>query len=545
MKFNSPFWTRRPHLVLPLALGALFIPLILIIGKVIRATGGSFMYPLDDPFIHMTIAKTLAFQGNWGIAGHEFESASSSVLYTLLLAALFRLFSVHMLIPLIINILSGIGLIVVIDRWLQKQLVSSGGRLFILLAVIFFTPLPITILSGMEHTLQCLFSFLFLCCFSDRMAGEGGAEKGGNLPMKLYLYGILTCAIRYEGLFMIAIACGILLYKRRIRAAFGLGILSFLPLLIFGIYSIQKGSYFLPNSVLLKSDGLRLSLSGLVHFIYEVLFVKLNVSSSGITTAAVQRLLLLLPLVYLFFVRRVSQVSNYAYALIILFVCVVLQLSVAAVGWFYRYEAWLILNAVVIVSVLLYKNREQFVYTFRSNPVISVVLLFFLTLPFFLRSTEAFRIASRACINIYDQQYQMGQFFHRYYNNTVVAANDIGVISYYKQEKNLDLFGLASIKVAKSKKNNYCTPGFLDSLSRSEDVKVAVLYQSWFSPLLLDRWNKTASWSIPNNVICGDSVVTFYTIDKKDGEVLKEKLREYQSSLPAAVQVRYFSNEEK
>ena len=53
--------------------------------SILRATGGVFMYPLDDPFIHMQVAKNLAFHQTWGIFPGEFASASSSLLYTLLL----------------------------------------------------------------------------------------------------------------------------------------------------------------------------------------------------------------------------------------------------------------------------------------------------------------------------------------------------------------------------------------------------------------------------------------------------------------------------
>ena len=61
--------------------------------SVLKLTGGITMYPLDDTFIHMQIAKNLAFHHTWGIVPGEFASASSSLLYTLILAFLFKVFS--------------------------------------------------------------------------------------------------------------------------------------------------------------------------------------------------------------------------------------------------------------------------------------------------------------------------------------------------------------------------------------------------------------------------------------------------------------------
>jgi hypothetical protein len=120
---------ERPYLVLPIALVALLLPIVLIELQVARASGGVFMYPLDDTFIHMTVAKTLALHGNWGIAPGDFESASSSVGYTLLLAGLFRVFSIHAYIPFLINLVAAILVLWVVDKRLRKEQVLPFGRL--------------------------------------------------------------------------------------------------------------------------------------------------------------------------------------------------------------------------------------------------------------------------------------------------------------------------------------------------------------------------------------------------------------------------------
>src|SRR6185312_4460611 len=133
------------------------------------------------------------------------------------------------------------------------------------------------------------------------------------------------------------------------------------------------------------------------------------------------------------------------------------------------------------------------------------------------------------------------KFLHRYYNDQVIAVNDIGAVSFFKKEKNIDLMGLADIKVARSKKDNYCSPGFLDSLSRSEHAGVAIVFDSWFSDSLLAKWNKVATWTIPDNVICQDSTVTFYAIDKGQTGELRNHLEQYQPSLPFGVHVHYFN----
>jgi hypothetical protein len=548
---NHPI-LNRPYTVLSFALALFLLLVALLEYKMLRLTGGTFMYPLDDTFIHMAVAKTLAFQGTWGIAGHEFESASSSVLYTLLLAGLFKVFGVHVTIPFIVNVVAGIFVLVAIQRRLVREGIGSGGQLWILVAVIILTPLPIVVFSGMEHTLQCLFSFLFIFGSAEWLEGmgNGGAERvggmgkerggGGRIPGSVILSGILSCGIRYEGLFLVAVVCVLLLFRRKIGTAFLLGFLCALPILVFGIYSISKGSYFLPNSVLLKSEGAQVTLRGIYSFLVNAVLPKLTISLAGISTVATQHLLILLPLAFLFFAGRLPRNSRYIYMLIMLTAATFLQVTLASTGWFYRYEAYLILSSVVLLSILLYKYGGELVARIRQWPVAMTFLLFALFLPMFARSMAAFRKADLAALNIYGQQYQMAKFLHLYYDDKVVAANDIGAVSYYKTAKNLDLWGLANIKVARSRKNNYWTPAFLDSLSRSEKAPIAIIFDSWFSDSLRVRWEKIATWTIPKNVICGDSVVSFYAIDTSGSAYLRQSLQTFQRQLPGDIGVHYY-----
>ena len=57
----------------------------------VRTTARPLVYPLDDTYIQMAIAKTLAAHGTWGVTRYEFSDAGSSLLWPLLLAVLDRL----------------------------------------------------------------------------------------------------------------------------------------------------------------------------------------------------------------------------------------------------------------------------------------------------------------------------------------------------------------------------------------------------------------------------------------------------------------------
>src|SRR5579872_596074 len=100
---RTPSLILNSRMFLILALGAFLLPVIAIEIDVLLHTDGNFSYPLDDSFIHLAVAKTLAFKGVWGISKYEFASASSSILYPMLVAMVFFIFGAHTIVGFIIN----------------------------------------------------------------------------------------------------------------------------------------------------------------------------------------------------------------------------------------------------------------------------------------------------------------------------------------------------------------------------------------------------------------------------------------------------------
>jgi hypothetical protein len=512
----------------------LFLPVCLIILKVVYYTDGVFIYPFDDTFIHLSIADNL-IKGTWGVNQHEFASASSSVLYTLILAFV-RIFSKTVLAPLIINCLTGIVIIVLLHQWLKQQLINYKGQAIIIFLVVLFTPLPLLLISGMEHTLQCLFSFLFIFYFSDWL--EASNASGKRLPLNVLIFAVLTSTIRYEGLFLIFIACMLLLLKKKIGPALLLACISLAPLILFGLIATNSGGYFLPNSVLVKSDSL--NSSGWLKSLYNIVFDRLMYARNGMAALATQRLTIIVPLLYFLFRKYIK--PSYFFILVFLFIATIFQLSFAATGYLYRYEAYLFFCLMIIVPVLFYKYGKYILSDFRSivSKVIFTAMVFFLFFPVVLRCTTALDKTAQASFNIFDQQYQMAMFVKKYYNNRSVALNDIGSVSYYTSANVVDLWGLANNEVTKSKKKHYWTTRFLDSLCRAKQVEVAIVYDSWFTDSLTQRWTKAATWQIQNNVICGDSIVTFYSPDAFLKDKLQRELEKFSNQLPASVIVKYY-----
>jgi hypothetical protein len=451
-----------------------------------------------------------------------------------------KIFGPATALPLVINILAGITLIVVVRKWLAGQGITSLAQLLILIALILLVPLPALVIFGMEHTLQVLFDFLFIYSFA--------AALGDRRPLSrnAYLYGLLVIAIRYEGIFIIAIACLLLLLQHnrplisRFLAAIKLGLISCLPILVFGLYAMSKGSYFIPNSILVKSPASSLNGEELSQ-LFSLSELKNHLYSNLLPGDAAIRCLLLILLITFFTLRRtIKDYPVIRYIFLILTGATLLHLLLARIGNNIRYEAYLLGCITPIFGLLVDRYTLPLLLGKRAllNGCILLVLLLLAT-SLATRSYIGFNAMEQGSINIYEQQYQMGQFVKRYYPNTPVAMGDIGAISFYSTGRNLDLEGLGNLEVARSRKNHYWTPDFLYALSRQDSVHIAIVFDRSYSPQLLKRWNKIATWQIPNNVACFSDIVSFYAVDSMERPLLEKNLRAFQSSLPQEVTVRY------
>ena len=241
------------YAILIMAIAAMLIPIIVIENNVLQHTQGNVTYPRDNVFVNLTVARNLAFNEVWGITKYSFQFASSSPLYTILLALVYFIAGSSLVIPLIINGLAAIFLLFMVQRWLIRRGLPPGGQLLILLLVIILAPLPLLVISGTEHTLQLLLSFLFISTFAEAAIANPSQKATTKLSRWVYIYGALMLLSGYECSVIALVACGFLLWRHQRSQAAKLAAAAFLPILLLGLLSISKGGYFLPNPLLLDS----------------------------------------------------------------------------------------------------------------------------------------------------------------------------------------------------------------------------------------------------------------------------------------------------
>ena len=526
------------------ALAATALFLVLIGQQIVKIKGqesGHFTYVLDDAYAHLAIARNLAQHGSWTFnAANGFEFGSSSLLWPVVIAVCFKVFGVHEYFPLVLNILSVVGLLFYAGRALRRVTGSGVLTLLTLAAIVVLTPLPVVVATGMEHSMQALLDLIFVDLAARLLMEPAAAAATARLPRWLCAAGVLVVLARYEGLFLVAAVGLLLVCRRRWKLALTLGTLAVTPVILFGVFAVSRGWYFLPNSLLIKgSVQVAPTLAGILAYVsrwYGAFPDRLYLLV--LTIAAVFALVSSL--------QRRWNIWNYpALVLLCTLITELQHLQFAGLGWFYRYEAYLIVLLLFGLGAALGQDGAKLGARYWRRPAVltqfAALALAALLVggPLWTRAAQAEREVSQASGNIYDQHYQMARFVRRFYRNSGVVANDVGLISFLgDQTKLLDTVGLCNIDVLRAKRQDRFDAETVRRLSRAMGAEVAIIYPEWAKLHYggpLPEWIRVGWWTVPHNLVCGEEEVSFFATSSAQVPKLMSALQQFSPSLPRDV----------
>jgi hypothetical protein len=556
-------WSQSKVLILAMAI--LWITTGLVFVQCFRINQGHLSYTLDDAFIHLASAKNFARYGVFGVTPFEFSSSESSLLWCFLLAAIARIITdttVLTYAPLVLNLAAATGILVIAHRaysdgtliqsGIRKRLTQLGGFL-LLLAIIFVSPLPWLMFTGMEHTLQTALVLGFVCLAAKRLSEES-LVGWSRTDSALVLLAPLVTSIRYEDLFAFVIICLLFLMRRRLVTAIALGVAGILPLVIYGVISVRMGSFWLPNSIVMKgrfgNPAMQALADSLPHPLvlfqlsqrpYMILFLGMSLIFAiihfSVNRSDPQKRFwhptVLLPLVFLG-----TTIMNLQSA--------ILSHTLS----YFRYDAYLVVLGLLatavsacdrfvtaILAFIHLLETKKSLHLFRPLLLSGAILIALAPIMMIdTRAAYSINTISQASHNIYTQQMQMAQFVSRYYAGEAVVLNDIGAVNYASDIHCIDLCGLATIEMAKAQLNRSFNREKIRSFTKSHNGKVAIVYTSWFENVGLPKeWELVGEWKIPDNVICGGDVVSFYALNPDEHTRLSRNLHEFAPSLPSEV----------
>lgn len=171
---------------------------------------------------------------------------------------------------------------------------------------------------------------------------------------------------------------------------------------------------------------------------------------------------------------------------------------------------------------------------------LSFTLLAVMALPFIVHKGATLWNFQRDNTRIYEQQYTLSRFVHRYFRGRTIGANDLPALAWFTDGRKIDYTGTFSADVARLKKDRSWSPLMADSISRKDEVMFAIVSDPWFNPEHFPRWHKIASWQLPDAQTSPGKLYTFYTVDVWDTEYLKINLRNYELYLPPRVTIHYY-----
>jgi hypothetical protein len=554
---------RAPGLLVTLAVVATATLGWVLHQRTVAATGGAVSYPVDDAFIHMAIARSIAEDGTYGVSPGQVSTAASSLSWPLLLAGVFRLGGLAAWAPFWLNMLAALPLPLVTWRALRALAPPSRGAhhgvwlACSLIGVVWLCPTPTLINLGMEHTLHVLLTLYVLGSFAQRCQQPIDAPKARRQRYFDAAALIALGATRYEGL-LFALSCVVGCVVERSgqptsdlrrwarRAAPWMFFAAVGPALFAG-WAIGRGHPALPLSVLMKRhsyDHTGFALVG--EWLQEVaarfgrerhLAVLLSLALVVCVWCALEH-------------RRARDAEGPPVpalrGLVISTGTGLVHVAFAGLGWFYRYDAYFI--AAIWISLMATLAELTSAPQGQGAPstprlarwAAAGLLAVLAAAPLAGRTVGAFDATPRAARNIYHQQVQSARFLTQAFPRERVAVNDIGAVAYYRRVPLVDLAGLSDFAIAKARGQHFDRPMSKEAFAEfTQDVEVAILYEEWFEGLIPEGWIRVARLGIPDNRVCAFPTVSVFAPRREHVARVRAALETFQGLLPPEVEVTF------
>ncbi|KPL86127.1 hypothetical protein [Herpetosiphon geysericola] len=500
--------TAIPYLILGL--------ILLIQGVAIYfLNAGKFLYILDDPYIHLSLARNIA-HGHYGINVVEPSAPSSSILWPFILAIFARL-PLFEYVPLLLNLILGFLALFFIQKTIKlifQDQISQFKHLSIITGFIIIANLVPLIFSGMEHVLQVVITMIITYNLLELQINQ-------KLNKLLIVALILNPFVRYETL-ALSVPVLLFLYLKGYRRLAGIGLVgTLLPLAGFSYFLHSLGLGYLPTSVIIKSSLFSNKSS------IEVLMTTLLFSMEALTWFYLLGMLILIGLkVRNNISRQLSLITATAIGLQLIFG--------TTLGAFYRYETYMIVFSTLICLYLYRESVPAAFITPIKTTITILVILVMLTVSDYVYNLIYIPVMSN---NIYSQQYQMARFTNTYYRGRV-GVNDIGLVSYLNNDYTLDLFGLSNIDVIDYRKHQ--TPNWMEQIASSYNVDLIMIYAEWFPTFIPDQWTKLGDLHLSTQLsAAAHRDVAFYVRNPANAEAIGQLLEQFSQSLPKGSEFRF------
>lgn len=536
---SSP--VRTSHPLVPGAAFAISAAMLLFgvwhgVRSVLAVTGGVFVYGLDDPYIHLAIARSIVDHGVFGVTPEFVSFASSSPIWPLLLACVAVVTDGLEVLPLVLNTLAMLGSLWMVEALGKREGIGVPGRLAMQLLFLVLTPALPLVFSGMEHSLH-LFTVLVVIY----LALDHRLPAGVGYLAALALAMAFSVLVRYESVFLAMALAASFLSMRKWRVAVILLSSAALTVVAVSVIMLAEGGQVLANSLLVKGPLFDESiLQKPINFIYYYLLWPTNQAIHWREMS-----LAFLTIGALFVLRGDGAARHFRPILYAMLLFIALHILTVRLDQFSRYTGYLIGSGLVVTLLAVLARFREIAISREAkwDQVSTWPLLILATValwPLLMNGMTQSRHVSSAARNIYEQQYQLGRFLAREYRGESVVLNDLGAMTYFGGIDPVDFVGLAETRVALARRAGVLNTDTLRAVAADRGARIAVVYPEWFPPpwTLPEEWIPVQEWLLQDNIICGGDTVRFYGVTMDEARLLQDRLRAFRPSLPSRVGVR-------
>ncbi len=474
----------------PVVAGLLFSIWLLVYAH--RANHGIDGFPLDDPWIHLTYARNLAFHHSFSyFPGDPVTGGSTSPLYTLLLAAGFHVTHNEKLLSYVLGLVFHAGFLGMAALWGRARLGDAVWAAAFVLILALDARIAILSVSGMETSL-----FLFLVAAAFWAWAESRAIVLG-LALGLGVWTRPDMMILAGSFALVMVAKRARHREKPGREFVWRAAIPFaaLVLLYFVFNRITAGAFF-PNTLRAK------------HAFYndtKSFFLAHGVRDAVLTSA----FWLLTPLAFVAIGREIVRwlrrrpapcmaEAAWAVGLVLAYVCFV--------PFAHRFSRYLIpaLPAIALLGLLLIRGAFASVSWRAPRGLGVAAILCVMVGAQVARKPTAAQMFQSNCAYHFVRHERCGRWLGENTPPTaVIAAHDVGAIAYYSERRVVDMVGLIQPDaVPHLHRPDYIE--FLNQFFARERVTNVAFLDNWVHTFHMQIANEAPLWvADPNPEVLG------------------------------------------
>lgn len=501
--------SRRPLII---AIAAYITICGVLLGCALALNGGTFTYTLDDPYIHLSLARNI-LQGSYGMNSGEFAAPASSIIWPFLIAP-FTALPIGVYAPLILSMAAAIGSITLLARMFAEAFgrvearYTQAAQAILLIWLMVTANLIGLTFTGMEHNAQ-------ICCTLLILRGLLIERERRMVPWWLCAAIILAPLLRYECLVLSGLAMIYLLWRRHVgQAALCAGVI----VVVMGAFTAMLASHgvgLLPSSVISKSSAYGTSVGDFLGSRLQKIFL----SQPGLVLLACIAAMLL---------KTRSALQPVAW---IMAATSAIHLLFGRTAGYPRYEMYLLASNCAFL-IIAHPERIMSILQ-RVRPILATITLIIITPLVSVTSLIATIEMPIGSNNVYEQQFQMARFVSDYYQ-APIAVNDIGLVTWGGKQPVLDLWGLASYPALQLRLGDTPDPIWMQQIAQQHDVHLVMIYSYWFKDVP-PSWVPLGTLRLSRFEATVTDKVTFYATDEAAAQRVRAMLPQFVATLPPAV----------